>query len=122
MPVCRLLESGDMVPEPAAHLATTILCIGGPVSRDPGAPERLLEALAGLVAQCISAQRVDHLLLEGGATAACVLRRLGMKRFRVIREWAPGVVTLRAVNGQGIEITVKPGSYPWLGPFAEAIG
>jgi uncharacterized protein YgbK (DUF1537 family) len=121
MPVCRLLESGDRVPDPAAHFATTILCIGGPVSRDPVAPERLLDALAGLVAQCISAQRVDHLLLEGGATAACVLRRLGMTRFRVIREWAPGVVTLRAVNGQSLEITIKPGSYPWLGPFAKAI-
>ena len=121
MPICRLLKSGDRAPDPAAHFATTILCIGGPVSRDPGAPERLLEALAGLVAQCISAQRVDHLLLEGGATAACVLRRLGMKRFRVIREWAPGVVTLRAVNGQSLEITIKPGSYPWLGPFAEAL-
>ncbi len=122
VPVCRLLGSGDRVPAPVAHCATTILCIGGPVSTDPGAPERLLEALAGLVAQCISAQRVDHLLLEGGATAASVLRRLGMKRFRVIREWAPGVVTLRAIDGQGPEITIKPGSYPWLGPFAEAIG
>jgi D-threonate/D-erythronate kinase len=121
MPVCRLLESGDRVPDPAAHFATTILCIGVPVSEDPGAPERLLEALAGLVAQCLSTHRVDRLLLEGGATAACVLRRLGMKRFRVIREWAPGVVTLRAVNGQSLEITIKPGSYPWLGPFAEAI-
>jgi hypothetical protein len=44
-----------------------------------------------------------------------------MKRFRVIREWAPGVVTIRAVNGQSLEITIKPGSYPWLGPFAEAL-
>jgi uncharacterized protein YgbK (DUF1537 family) len=132
VPVCRLpsdlaLSGGTVLERDKAlsfafpQVATTILCIGGPVSRDPGAPERLLEALAGLVAQCFSAQRVDHLLLEGGATAACVLRRLGMHRFRVIREWAPGVVTLRAVNGRGPEITIKPGSYPWLGPFAEAL-
>jgi hypothetical protein len=103
------------------QVATTILCIGGPVSTDPDVPERLLEVLARLVSQCISIRRVERLLLEGGATAACVLRRLGMHRFRVIREWAPGVVTLRAVNGRGLEITIKPGSYPWLGPFAEAL-
>lgn len=132
VPVCRLPSdlalSGGAVSEMDKALAfafpqvaTTILCIGGPVSTHPGASERLLEVLAGLVAQCISTGGVDRLLLEGGATAACVLRRLGMKQFRVIREWAPGVVTLRAVNGRGPEITIKPGSYPWLGAFAEAL-
>ena len=52
-----------------------------------------------------------HLCLEGGETAAAVLKQLGEESFTVKHEWEPGVVTL--TSERELLATVKPGSYPW---------
>ncbi|HXK58736.1 MAG TPA: four-carbon acid sugar kinase family protein [Acidobacteriota bacterium] len=74
---------------------------------------RLLRHLADLAALVLERRPVYQLWLEGGATAAAVVRALGWKRLDVVAELAPGVVRLRPASG-GPFITVKPGSYPWM--------
>jgi uncharacterized protein YgbK (DUF1537 family) len=54
--------------------------------------------------------------VEGGATAAKLVRDLGWQRLNVLRELAPGVVTLGAADGGECAMTMKPGSYSWPEP------
>lgn len=72
---------------------------------------RLRETMAEAAAQILESQTMHiHLLIEGGATAFAVLKRMGWHSFSIVREDAPGVVTLSYHN---LLITLKPGSYPW---------
>ena len=61
--------------------------------------------------ELITYHRPDHLIIEGGATAWATLQALGWHLFSIEREFAPGVVQMRASNGT--LLTLKPGSYPW---------
>ncbi|MCF3652327.1 four-carbon acid sugar kinase family protein [Synoicihabitans lomoniglobus] len=63
----------------------------------------------------------QHLALTGGATAAAVLRHLGLSCFTVSAEHAPGVVTLLPGTTDHGPVTVKPGSYCWPDSFLDAI-
>ena len=72
---------------------------------------RLRETMAEAAAQIIENQTIPiHLLIEGGATAFAVFKRIGWHSFNIVNEDAPGVVTLSHRN---LLITLKPGSYPW---------
>ena len=72
---------------------------------------RLRETMAEAAAQLLESLTITiHLLIEGGATAFAVLKRMGWHSFSIVREDAPGVVTLSYHN---LLITLKPGSYPW---------
>lgn len=72
---------------------------------------RLRETMAEAAAQLLEDKTSPiHLLIEGGATAFAVFKRLGWHSFQIVREVAPGVVTLKHKN---FMITLKPGSYPW---------
>ena len=75
-------------------------------------PEVLTERLSRNVAALLRTLPCPppHLCLEGGETAAAVLKRLGKANLSVLWEWEPGVVTLDA---NGLLVTIKPGSYPW---------
>jgi D-threonate/D-erythronate kinase len=79
---------------------------------DPAAPARIASGFAELTLALHNADAFRHLLIAGGATAATVLRALGWSRLTVVRVWGPGVVTLRPA-GVDIDVTLKPGSYPW---------
>jgi len=76
---------------------------------------------AGALAELASRHPGTHLALTGGATAGVVLRHLGLTRFNVALEHAPGVVTLLPCDAEYGPITVKPGSYPWPAAFLELI-
>ena len=72
---------------------------------------RLRKKMAEAVAQILESQTIPvHLLIEGGATAFAIVRRMGWQSFDLVKEDAPGVVTLSHRN---FLITLKPGSYPW---------
>lgn len=75
----------------------------------------LREAMAETVADLIAVRQPHELIIEGGATAYAILRRLGWRSFAITHEIAPGVIRMRAPNGT--HITMKPGSYPWGGLF-----
>lgn len=77
----------------------------------------LRETMARTVGRLVEVHRPEELVIEGGATAFAILKRLGWEAFTITEEIAPGVIRMRAANGT--HITMKPGSYPWGGLFGE---
>lgn len=55
----------------------------------------------------------QELIIEGGATAFAILKRLGWKVFNLQCEVAPGVIRMIPDKQPDTTITLKPGSYPW---------
>jgi uncharacterized protein YgbK (DUF1537 family) len=90
-----------------------VVTIDRPVSNDPGDARRLEGLLADVVERVVQRQAVNEIFVEGGATAATVIRRLGWTRLTVLREIAPGVVSLRPDSPHAPPLTMKPGSYAW---------
>jgi uncharacterized protein YgbK (DUF1537 family) len=90
-----------------------VIALCQPIALDPARPQRLTEIVADVVARVLAACKVDELLLEGGATASAIVRRMGWHAFAVCGELAPGVVQMRAAAGSAPLLTLKPGSYPW---------
>jgi uncharacterized protein YgbK (DUF1537 family) len=74
---------------------------------------RVADQLARLAAAITREAPVSEVYAEGGATAAQFLRRLAAERLDVVREVAPGVVTLAVAGGASLRVTLKPGSYVW---------
>jgi len=95
-----------------AH-SRVIVAIDQPLRRDLGLPQIVNSHLGELVERVINRRPVDHLLVEGGTTAASLVRRFGWKRLRVRRELAPGVVSMQVEGMSGPLLTMKPGSYAW---------
>jgi uncharacterized protein YgbK (DUF1537 family) len=67
-------------------------------------------------------ETISHVYVEGGATAALLFRHVGITRLKVVREVAPGVVTLSTSDGQGPIFTLKPGSYVWPDEIQAKLG
>ncbi|MBG29345.1 MAG: hypothetical protein CMI31_05005 [Opitutae bacterium] len=76
-------------------------------------PKELTKTIASLTQKVLELHEgtSPHICLEGGETAAATLELLGERRFVVLHEWDPGVVTL--VSKSDFRVTVKPGSYTW---------
>jgi uncharacterized protein YgbK (DUF1537 family) len=68
---------------------------------------------AELIARLLSAAKIDLLLIEGGATAAAIIQRLGWMSFDILAESAPGIVALRPIGRSSPVLILKPGTYPW---------
>lgn len=73
----------------------------------------LRKMMATMARQLVDRHLPSHLIIEGGATAWATLQTLNWHSFSIEREFAPGVVQMRASNGT--LVTLKPGSYPWEG-------
>ena len=71
----------------------------------------LRKMMAAMAKRLVGEHHPDHLVVEGGATAWATFEALGWDSFQIEREFAPGVVQMRASNGT--LVTLKPGSYPW---------
>jgi uncharacterized protein YgbK (DUF1537 family) len=95
-----------------------MVMIHRPLDPSPGAPQRFQAALAEVVGRLLasSGAGADNLMLEGGATASAVCRRMNWHQFDVEGEFAPGVVQMRALRPDGSSehrLVIKPGSYMW---------
>jgi uncharacterized protein YgbK (DUF1537 family) len=90
-----------------------LLGIGPPVNPGRRAGARLGNLLVDAAREVLMRCAPDRVCIEGGATAVLLLRRLGVTRLRVEHDFAMGVTAVRAANGAGPQIVVKPGSYPW---------
>jgi hypothetical protein len=88
-----------------------VAVIGRPVDSAPGAARQFERLLADLTERVLAAIPIQHLFLEGGATASAVCRRMGWNELEICGELATGVVQMRAPGGQSL--VVKPGSYLW---------
>lgn len=109
------------------HHAVFVLSVGKHEVKGQEYAMRLKEVMAQAVTQFMAAESASTLIIEGGATAFCILKHLKLHTFSVIAEYAPGVVGMKcnviAQNGKKNEIHVilKPGSYPWGELFGQSI-
>ena len=105
----------NLAAQSLSRFPQAIVAIGQPISRHPDTSARLERHLGRLTKLVMESIAVDHLWLEGGATASAVLRELGWERFKVVREIRLGVVTMKPVGRRRPMVTVKPGTYEWPG-------
>jgi uncharacterized protein YgbK (DUF1537 family) len=92
-----------------------MLCLGEParaasLGDQPSVWLDLLACAARMVCERVTP---DLVLVEGGATAAALLDEFPWDRWRIQKEWAPGVVELCGPDRSGPALVLKPGSYPW---------
>lgn len=90
-----------------AHVATVA------VPAAAGVSSQLQEFMNALTSSLHHKRAFAHLVVEGGATASALVRHLGWSELVVVHEWAQGIVTLRPEPDEGVDITIKPGSYAW---------
>jgi uncharacterized protein YgbK (DUF1537 family) len=77
-------------------------------------PAELVAHLASLTALVLERSPVATLLVEGGATAAAVVHRLGWSCFAVVSSSPAGIGVLRPLRVSAAPtLWIKPGSYPW---------
>ena len=92
----------------------TILRIGHEAVTTREYATRLKNTMALLTMQMIQKDTPCQLIIEGGATAYCILTSLGWHRFAIKKEIAPGVVCMTYHDAiSSVDIILKPGSYPW---------
>lgn len=113
VPIFELPEEPRLVVQALEHHRVALLGIGDQRGSQRMAPSELVESLAGCVAGVLHHGHIDRLLLEGGATAAAVVRRLGWTRLRACRPPAPGVGAFTPHTPPRSRLFIKPGSYPW---------
>ncbi|NDV80388.1 four-carbon acid sugar kinase family protein [Bacteroides sp. 51] len=73
----------------------------------------LREHVGKVVQSLLSEHQPQELIIEGGATAFSILKRLGWKVFCIQCEVAPGVIRMTPTGKPETTVTLKPGSYPW---------
>jgi uncharacterized protein YgbK (DUF1537 family) len=113
VPIFELPVEPRLVVQALERQRVALLGIGDQRVNQRMAPLELVESLAGCVAGVFHHGHVDRLLLEGGATAAAVMRRLGWTRLRACRPPAPGVGAFTPYTPPISRLFIKPGSYPW---------
>jgi uncharacterized protein YgbK (DUF1537 family) len=97
--------------------------IGQPAQPTPMDRRRLGRLLTGAVQGALRQIQPDRICVEGGATAAQLIQRLGWRRLKVVSEFATGVVAVRPADRRHPVLVFKPGSYPWPATvFARAAG
>lgn len=90
-----------------------IVQVGLPQVREPRAARSLAAQLVRVVASVLRRVQFGQIFVEGGATAAELVRRMAWGRLKVLREVAPGVTTLQVSAAPFVSVTMKPGSYAW---------
>ena len=90
-----------------------ILNVGLPLVLDRAIAASLTGPLVRIALAVILSAKPDHIYVEGGATAAALLRAMNSNRSKVIEELAQGVATLAIGGDKTMKVTIKPGSYVW---------
>jgi uncharacterized protein YgbK (DUF1537 family) len=73
----------------------------------------LLHQLTTTVCEVLQRQPVSRMLLEGGATAAAIVRALDWRRLRACEPLLDGVGVLQPDEISAPTLYIKPGSYSW---------
>jgi uncharacterized protein YgbK (DUF1537 family) len=76
-----------------------------------------LDQLATAVATTLASLPIDWLLLEGGETAAHVVRKMNWYRFQIATLCDHGLASLKPIGWESQQVLIKPGSYAWPGPI-----
>jgi uncharacterized protein YgbK (DUF1537 family) len=85
----------------------------------PARARYLREIKAAVIAEVLGNCDVANLFIEGGATAAAIVRWMGWREFRIVGHFGAGVVAFRNELAKTPLIVIKPGSYPWPGGVFE---
>ena len=76
-------------------------------------PQSLGLKLAEIAKRIVERTEISELMIEGGATAYAITRKLGWHSFIPQQELAQGILRMQVVGGNEIHLTIKPGSYEW---------
>ncbi len=98
----RLAESG-----------VALIVYDGPIVSGPLVAGAIRRAFAQCVGELVQRGALQHVIVEGGATAVAIARELDWRELRLAHEWSHGVASLRPVNHASLVLTMKPGSYAW---------
>lgn len=87
--------------------------VGYPPQAEKGFALQLRHTMADIV-KVLADKIIPHeLVIEGGATAFTILKKLGWSNFRLSDEIAPGVIRMQCIALENTYLTLKPGSYSW---------
>lgn len=73
----------------------------------------LKEILGILIKKVTSSIEINELLIEGGSTAQFISKALSFSTFYPIQALSPGVTRMKIGEKEGVQLTLKPGSYEW---------
>jgi uncharacterized protein YgbK (DUF1537 family) len=113
VPVFTIADDAGQIVRALSQHRQALLGIGRATSDSRASPSVLTAQLAELAATLLRDSRAGRVLLEGGASAAALVRRLGWARLRACGPCAPGIGMLEHVSQTGPVLLVKPGSYDW---------
>jgi uncharacterized protein YgbK (DUF1537 family) len=68
---------------------------------------------AKVVEKIIEKIALKELFVEGGATGAAIIKRLGINKFIPVNEFSTGVIRMKTGEQKTLFLTLKPGSYDW---------
>ncbi|MEJ5963955.1 four-carbon acid sugar kinase family protein [Pedobacter immunditicola] len=71
------------------------------------------KVIATVVERVMLRIKVEELIIEGGATASSIIKKLKYKKFYPVQELAVGVIRMKVEENKDLFITMKPGSYHW---------
>jgi uncharacterized protein YgbK (DUF1537 family) len=105
-------------PNQILDVATAVRDRGGALigigdSQQTSSSRELETKLAESTRSILETTRIERLFLEGGATAAAVLRQLNATRLTVSGQYAKGIAACQIAGRDFPLIAIKPGSYPW---------
>jgi uncharacterized protein YgbK (DUF1537 family) len=116
IPVCSLTaELTDDVDRAIAHLrSANRLLLGIGSTESARSPPDLVGHLANRTALLLERMEISTLLVEGGATAEALTRRLNWSRFAVSAAAPAGMCVVRPLGAPTAPVVwLKPGSYAW---------
>lgn len=70
-------------------------------------------SMALLVKNVYNKLIIKELFIEGGSTAAAILKKLEIEALVPVNEYATGVIRSEVTGRENLHITLKPGSYNW---------
>jgi uncharacterized protein YgbK (DUF1537 family) len=73
----------------------------------------LREMTAGVVKKVLAKMEVKELIVEGGSTAASIIRRQNFTKLIPVQELSAGVIRMKVDGADDLHMTIKPGSYEW---------
>ena len=79
----------------------------------PNLSERIRELMALIIERVLQHTQINELVIEGGATAFSIIKRLHYERLFPVQELAQGVIRMKVHENEELFLTMKPGSYRW---------
>jgi len=84
-------------------------------------PRSIIMMLSNLIKRVYRRVYVRELVIEGGATASAVIRKLGWEHLKPRFEFDRGIVALSRADDPDTSLVVKPGSYLWPDAFYDGL-